>query len=101
MFEGEEVIKNIFASINEDRIFEPIAEEAFRAIDKDKNGLIDKDEFRKCAIQVAESFGLEEPDQSNIDETYNQLDLDSNGYIDLHEFKNYIKKIILSILGRM
>ena len=96
-----EVKKGILAMVNDDKVFNPIAEEAFNVVDTDSSGLIDKDEFKKCSIQVAKSFGLKEPDEANIEEIYNRLDADGNGSIDSDEFKKYVKQLILIILDEM
>ena len=93
-----EMKKNILAMINDDKVFYPIAEDAFNAVDTDRSGLIDKDEFKECVFQVAKGFGLENPDQSHVEEIYNKLDSDGNGSIDIDEFKKYVKEIILKIL---
>ena len=99
--ENVEMKKQILALINDEKVFVPIAEEAFNTVDTDRSGLIDKEEFKKCAIQVAKGFGLEHPDQSHIEEIYSKLDSDGNGSIDLDEFKKYVKEIILKILEEM
>ena len=93
--------KQMLSLINDDKVFIPIAEEAFNTVDKDRSGLIDKDEFKKCVFQVAKGFGLEHPDQSQIEEIYSKLDSDGNGSIDLDEFKKYVKEIILRLLEEM
>ena len=99
--ENSEMKKQILALINDDKVFIPIAEEAFNAVDTDKSGFIDKDEFKKCVFQVAKGFGLEHPEQSNVEAIYAKLDSDGNGSIDLDEFKKYVKEIILKILEEM
>ena len=96
-----ETKKNILALINDDKVFFPIAEEAFKAVDVDSSGFIDKDEFKECVLQVAKGFGLEHPDQSHIEEIYSKLDSDGNGSIDIDEFKKYVKEIILKVLEEM
>ena len=99
--DNTEMKKQILALINDDKVFFPIAEEAFNAVDTDKSGYIDKDEFKKCVFQVAKGFGLQHPDQSHVEEIYSKLDSDGNGSIDLDEFKKYVKEIILKILEEM
>ena len=99
--ENAEMKKQILALINDEKVFTQIAEEAFNAVVSDRSGLIDKDEFKKCVIQVAKGFGLEHPDQSHIEEIYSKLVSDGNGSIDLDEFKKYVKEIILKILEEM
>ena len=96
-----EIKKHILSLINDDKVFFPIAEEAFRAVDTDNSGYIDKDEFKICSIQVAKGFGLDDPTQTYIEEIYNKLDSDGNGTIDLDEFKKYVKEIICKILEEM
>ena len=99
--DNSEMKKQILSSINDDKIFIPIAEEAFNTVDTDKSGFIDKDEFKKCVLQVAKGFGLENPEQSHVEEIYSKLDSDGNGSIDLNEFKKYVREIILKILEEM
>ena len=92
---------HVWSLINDDKVFSPIAEEAFNAVVIDKSGFIDKNEFKNCSLQVAKGFGLENPTQSAIDEVYYKLDSDGNGTIDLEEFKKYVKEIIYKILEEM
>ena len=96
-----DVKRNILALINDDKIFSQIAQEAFNSVDKDQNRTIDKAEFKECAIQVAKGFGLENPDEENIEGIYKTLDTDGNGDIDFNEFKKYVKQIILKLLEEM
>ena len=96
-----ELKKHIFNMINDDKVFTQIAREAFNSVDSDKSGAIEKDEFKKCAVQVAKGFGLENPDDEAIDEVYKKLDSDGNGDIDFDEFKKYVKQIIFQILDNM
>ena len=93
--------KQLLSLINDDKVFIPIAEEAFNTVDTDRSGFIDKDEFKKCVFQVAKGFGLENPEESHVEEIYSKLDSDGNGSIDLDEFKKYVKEIILRLLEEM
>ena len=99
--ENREMKSHVLSLINDDKVFIPIVEEAFRTVDTDKSGYIDKDEFKQCSLQVAKGFGLENPTQSAIEEVYNKLDADGNGTIDLDEFKKYVRQIICRILEEM
>ena len=99
--DNAEMRRNILALVNNDKIFNQIAQEAFNSVDTDQSKEIDKEEFKECAIQVAKGFGLEEPDQESIQEIYQKLDSDNNGNIDFDEFKKYVKEIILKILEQM
>ena len=93
--------EHILSLINDDKTFFPIVEEAFNAVDLDKNGFIDKDEFKICANQVAKGFGLEDPTELAIEDVYNKLDADKNGTIDIDEFKKYVREIMYKILEEM
>ncbi len=98
----ERELKNhILTLINDDKIFSQIAQEAFNSVDEDSSGSIDKNEFKVCALQVAKGFGLENPEEANIEEIYKKLDVDGNGDVDFNEFKKYVKEIILKILEGM
>ena len=99
--DNSELKKHIFGMINDDKIFSQIAQEAFNSVDKDSSGTIDRAEFKECALQVAKDFGLENPDDVNIQEVYKKLDSDGNGNIDFVEFKKYVKEIIYKILEQM
>ena len=99
--DNAEMRRNILALVNNDKIFNQIAQEAFNSVDTDQSKEIDKEEFKKCAIEVAKGFGLEEPDSQSIEEIYSKLDSDNNGNIDFDEFKKYVKEIILKILEQM
>ncbi len=99
--DNAEMRRNILALVNNDKVFNQIAQEAFNSVDTDQSKEIDKDEFKECAIQVAKGFGLEEPDSESIEEIYSKLDSDNNGNIDFNEFKKYVKEIILKILEQM
>ena len=99
--DNAEMRRNILALVNNDKVFNQIAQEAFNSVDTDQSKEIDKDEFKECAIQVAKGFGLEEPDSESIEEIYSKLDADNNGNIDFDEFKKYVKEIILKILEQM
>ena len=99
--DNAEMRRNILALVNNDKIFNQIAQEAFNSVDTDQSKEIDKEEFKKCAIEVAKGFGLDEPDSEAIEEIYAKLDSDNNGNIDFDEFKKYVKEIILKILEQM
>ncbi len=99
--DNAEMRRNILALVNNDKVFNQIAQVAFDSVDTDQSKEIDKDEFKKCAIEVAKGFGLDEPDSESIEEIYAKLDADNNGNIDFDEFKKYVKEIILKILEQM
>ena len=99
--DNQEMRRSILALVNNEKVFNQIAQEAFNSVDTDNSREIDKAEFKECAIQVAKGFGLEEPDQDAINEIYQKLDADNSGNIDFEEFKKYVKEIILKILEQM
>ena len=99
--ENTEVRKYLLALINDDKIFTEMAEEAFNAVDSNGNGVIENEEFKKCAVEVAHGFGIQNPEQSNIEEIYRKLDSDSNGTLDFEEFKKYIREVVCIIIEEM
>ena len=99
--DNTEMKKHVCSLINDDKVFIPIATEAFKAIDLDNNNCIDKEEFKECSYQVAKGFGLEKPSEDAIEEIYKKLDLDGNGTIEFEEFKKYVKQILIMLLEEM
>ena len=97
----DEIKKHVCSLINDDKIFIPIATDAFKAVDLDNNNCIDREEFKKCSYQVAKGFGLENPTDESIEEVYKNLDLDGNGTIEFEEFKIYVKKLLITLLEEM
>ena len=49
--DNAEMKKHVCSLINDDKVFIPIATEAFKAIDLDNNNCIDKEEFKECHIK--------------------------------------------------
>ncbi len=99
--DNSEIKKHICSLINDDKVFIPIATEAFQVIDLDNNNCIDKEEFKKCSYQVAKGFGIEKPSEESIEEIYKKLDLDGNGTIEFEEFKKYVKILLIKMLEEM
>ena len=91
----------LYDYINTPSIFNSIANDIFKVVDRDNSGEIDKDEFAICMKQVAEGFGLDKPNNQIIDETYRKFDKDNNGSIDFEEFKIFVKYILNKILDYM
>ena len=58
--------------------------EAFKTIDKDKNGYLDKDEL----FIIMSNFGGN-LSQNEMDEIYNKVDVNHDGKIDYKEFVDY------------
>ena len=108
MFNSEKIYKEsfdsktvLFSYINTPSIFDSIAIDVFKVVDRNKNGEIEKDEFVDCMEQVAEGFGIERPNEKLINETFKKYDKDSNESIDFEEFKAYIKDILNKTLEIM
>jgi hypothetical protein len=99
--ETSDIKRQLLSLVNDERVFIPIAQESFDTVDVDHSGFIDKDEFKKCVIQVAKDLGLGKTDDQYINEVYSKLDLDKSGSIDSNEFKKYVKEVILKIIENM
>ena len=99
--DNAEMKKHVCSLINDDKVFIPIATEAFKAVDSDNNNYIDKEEFKQCSLQVAKGFGIDDPSDDAIEEVYRKLDLDGNGTIEFDEFKKYVKQILMKLLEEM
>jgi calmodulin len=75
--------------LNDPDKLEEIAKAAFKAIDTNGNGEIDRNELKK---------GLSHLSDTEISNIMKQFDVDKNGKISYQEFKQNIKQIIEDLI---
>ena len=96
-----QVKKQILASLNNPKTFDPIAKQSFDAADKNKNGSVDKTELYQCMMEVAEGLGTPKPNKNEMETMFKKLDIDKNGTIDFNEFKSFVKENMIKIINEM
>ena len=96
-----QVKKQILASLNNPKTFDPIAKQSFDAADKNKNGTIDKSELFQCMKDVADGLGTPTPNKQELEKMFKTLDIDKNGTIDFNEFKSFVKENMIKMINEL
>lgn len=77
-------------SIRNDKIkMKKLTEAAFKAIDSDNSGTLDKSEIIAIMTKISNEMGIENPSKEEIEEVIEELDVDKNGVLSLDEFAVY------------
>jgi calmodulin len=63
-----------------------ITEAAFKAVDIDGSGYLEKNELEQVMINVAGDIGVEKPTKEEVDEVLKELDENGDGRLSMEEF---------------
>lgn len=63
-----------------------ITEAAFKAVDSDGSGYLERNELEKVMINVATDLGVDSPSKDEVEEVLRELDEDGDGKLSLDEF---------------
>jgi len=61
-------------------------EAAFKAVDADGSGFLERDELEKVMVNVAVDIGVEKPTREEVDEVLKELDENGDGRLSIDEF---------------
>jgi Ca2+-binding EF-hand superfamily protein len=67
---------------------------AFRSFDTDHSGTIERHELGLLLRRLTDAFGVEEPNEDDINEILRELDANGDGRISQVEFENLIIQVV-------
>ena len=70
-----------------------IAKKTFNEYDKNKDGLLSKEELVPLLEKVAVALNLPKPNEKDVEEGIKKLDLNENGVLEFNEFFNFFREI--------
>ena len=82
-------------------MFGMLVAKAFADADKDKSGLIDKEETEAALNKFAKDLKIEKVTKDDVDQFFRELDKDESGKIDEKEFGKIIQKVIKKKSGEI
>lgn len=71
-----------------------LTEAAFKKVDIDQSGFVEKDELQKVMEDVAKDIGVEKPTREDVDEVLKELDENKDGRLSLDEFQVLIEQVL-------
>ncbi|KAL4445937.1 hypothetical protein ABPG74_010929 [Tetrahymena malaccensis] len=84
-------IKDILKDKNK---LKKITEAAFKAVDTDGSGYLERNELEKVMINVAIDIGVEKPSKEEVEEVLKELDEDGDGKLSQEEFQVLIEQVL-------
>ena len=82
-------------------MFGMLVAKAFADADKDKSGLIDREETETALNKFAKDLKIEKVTKDDVDQYFRELDKDESGTIDEKEFGKIIQKVIKKKSGEI
>ena len=70
-----------------------IAKKTFNEYDKNKDGLLSKNELVPLLEKVAVALNLPKPNEKDVEDGIKKLDLNENGVLEFNEFFNFFREI--------
>ncbi|CAK82936.1 unnamed protein product (macronuclear) [Paramecium tetraurelia] len=71
-----------------------VAESAFKQVDKDGSGYLERPELEEVMNNVAADLGVEPPTSEEIDEVLKELDENGDGKLSIDEFQVLIEQVL-------
>ena len=70
-----------------------IAKKTFNEYDKNKDGLLSKNELVPLLEKVAVALNLPKPNEKDVEDGIKKLDLNENGVLEFNEFFDFFREI--------
>ncbi len=70
-----------------------IAKKTFNEYDKNKDGLLSKNELKPLLERVANLLNLPKANDKDIEEGIKKLDINNNGFLEFNEFFHFFRQV--------
>jgi calmodulin len=74
-----------------------LMEEAFRKVDIDGSGFLERGEFEQVLVQIAKEIGVDNPTREEVDDILDEIDENGDNRISRDEFSDLIEKVFQMI----
>jgi calmodulin len=86
--------KDLRAILADKQKLRNLSEAAFKKVDIDQSGFVEKNELQKVMEDVAKDIGTERPSKDDVDEVLKELDENKDGKLSLDEFQVLIEQVL-------
>lgn len=80
--------------IKDKEALQKIMESAFRSVDIDGSGFLEKPELEQVLITVAKDIGVETPTKEDVEDILEEIDENGDERLSRKEFEELIKQIV-------
>ena len=74
-----------------------LMEEAFRKVDIDGSGFLERGQFEQVLVQIAKEIGVDNPTREEVDDILDEIDENGDNRISRDEFSELIEKVFQMI----
>lgn len=85
---------NIMEIIEDKHKLRKITEAAFKAVDMDGSGFLERNELELVMENVAKDIGVDKPSKEEVDEVLAELDENGDGKLSIEEFQVLIEQVL-------
>ena len=89
--------KKIEDLMKDPKTMKKVMEEAFRKVDIDGSGFLERGEFEQVLVQIAKEIGVDNPTREEVDDILDEIDENGDNRISGDEFSDLIEKVFQMI----
>jgi calmodulin len=89
--------KKIEDLMKDPKTMKKVMEEAFRKVDIDGSGFLERGEFEQVLVQIAKEIGVDNPTREEVDDILDEIDENGDNRISRDEFSDLIEKVFQMI----
>ena len=94
--ERQKTLDTLKILLNDEETFHHVCNALFNAIDKNKDGSLEKSEIRGFIDKICDDMGLEKKtDDETLDEVFKELDADGGGDVSVDELESFLRRIFI------
>lgn len=87
-------VTNINEILKDKHKLKKITEAAFKAVDLDGSGFLERNELEAVMENVAKDIGVDKPTKDEVDEVLDELDENKDGKLSIDEFQVLIEQVL-------